>query len=131
MSQNQNGAKRLTHTTFFQAANCLKQHKQRFLDERPTHRKAAQMLSELSKLQISETTIAELCEATGVQWTPKRSQPTDKATKSNSIRTLTRAVMLLYKKFDEEPPTTLQRLYDILCTHVEPKPEEEVDVENE
>jgi hypothetical protein len=108
--------RRLTHAEFYQAAECLKKHKQRFLDERPTTNQAAKLLSQLSGLAIGDTTMAELLKTTNVRWQSRRPDVANaNSVRHHAIRTLARAVHQLYNRLEEPMPGSLQALYDSVC----------------
>lgn len=114
-------AARLTHSTFYKACEAMKTHRERFAKDRPNNRRAAAMLSDLAGFQISEASIAEIKEACGIDWEPARKTPQkpDNHFKDRAIRTLARALRLLYRKLDEEMPSTLQDL----CSYFDGKTE--------
>ncbi len=109
----ESNSSRLTHKTFFIVCECLKKNKTKFLDERPTHRAAALMLTELCGVPVSESSIAEIKEAAGVEWICKKNlAPKDRKHRTQAIRTLATALRRLYNKFDEEVPKALEDLYN-------------------
>jgi hypothetical protein len=125
---------RLTHITFFKVCEVLRTHRERFLKERPTDRKAAEMLTELSKIQVSENSVSEIKEASEVTWERKKAGPKLERSKAltmqrQACRTLARAVKLLYRKFDEELPSALANLCDFYDGKIETIDLEEEKVE--
>lgn len=105
---------RLTHVTFYKVCEVFKKHRQRFLDERPTQKGAAKLLTELSGIQVSENSIPEIQESTGVTWKPKYGPPKGgemSKARAMALRTLTMSLVRLYRKLDEEIPSALAELY--------------------
>jgi hypothetical protein len=112
----------LSHIQFCKASDCLRKNKGVFLDARPDHKKAAEMLSTLTGFVISRNTIPSLKEASGVDWECKRGTYI-KQDKANERRTLCVCLFRLYREADRllkelgrenglPMPDSLQQLYD-------------------
>ena len=101
----------MTHTQFYAACECLKKHKQTFLDERPVSIVAAAKLSEMCGFPVSKAAMADLRKATGIEWEPRRKESSASSVRGNSIRTVVIALYRLYRKLGEEVPQTLQEAY--------------------
>ncbi len=104
-------AARLTHKQFHQACECLKKHRQRFLDERPPQAAAAALLTTLAGFPVSENSIADLCEASGVCWEPRRPPPTEqKVHQYNALRAHNRAIKRIFFELGLKVPDSIERL---------------------
>ncbi len=114
MDATEERVKKVTHLQFMQAVDCLRKHKQEFLDRRPDHAETGKMLAEKLGFPINRGTTANIREAAGVVWESRRKTRNGKAAYHayNSVATLTRSLHLLFKKLDEEPPAGLQSLHD-------------------
>lgn len=106
--------KALSSVQFYRACEALRKNKQQFLDRRPDKVEASNMLTTLCGFAVSKVTVNKLQEATGITWTVSRSVGATRRPTGNGIRTLTRAVMALYRKLGEEPTTGLKNLHDHL-----------------
>lgn len=105
------GGKQLSHAQFYKVCECLRKHKQEFLEVRPSQKDAAKRLSELSGFSVSDSTMGAIREATGITWQPKYKAPSTKTQKTLAVRTLTTALFRLYRKLNEEAPKALIDLY--------------------
>jgi hypothetical protein len=118
----QNGTQKksraMGHVQFFQACECLKKHKQAFLDERPTASEAALKLTQILGFTVSTSSVGHIKQATGINWQPRVKAPGRSERKlytSRALRTLTVAVHRLYRKLGEEAPHSLMQLYNELA----------------
>lgn len=103
---------RLDYAKFYRVCECLKEEKARFLEERPSLPKTAEMLSVMAGFPVSPLSIRQIQEVTGIKWEVKGTSPKKGPHKKNAIRTLTTAVVRLYRKFGEEIPSALADLYE-------------------
>ncbi len=102
----------LTHGEFYKVCQTLSTHAEEFLEKRYTRKEAQVRLGELTGFRIGEHTIADLMEATGVKWEPKRASVKNKKMRDFAVRTLTTALFRLYRKHKEEVPKALLDLYE-------------------
>lgn len=94
---------------FFRVCETLKKNKQQFLEQRPNAPKAAKMLGDLCGFPISKTVVPRAQEATGVRWVAKHTvRPRN--SKGYALRTLTNAVVTLYRELGQEIPDSLRNL---------------------
>ncbi len=126
--------RQLTHAQFYRACEALKAIKQIVLTERPGLTETAAMLTRFfaeqaakgkgEPLDVTRHSVPDIKIATGIAWVGKRADedgPRRKNVYGNQIKTLCRAVYLLYRKLGEEPTEGLARMYAELNAQAHPE----------
>lgn len=106
---------RLTHKMFYSLCEMMHQRREVLLNERPTLKDAAAILSTHLGFPVTSDQVAEAQEATGITWTAKRAPrkaPCDKSERARRMAVVVRAVGRLYKKLGEEMGDELNALYE-------------------
>lgn len=100
----------MTRTQFYLLCNEMHKRAEMLLREQPSLTAVAQQFSEWLKFKITNRTVTEAQEATGITWTVRK-RCADKSEKLNRYRVLARAIIRLYRKLGEEVPSDLIAAY--------------------
>jgi hypothetical protein len=100
---------RLSHEEFFTVAVALKKYAKTFMEERPSHPRAAAILADVTRLNVTASCIPRLQQVTGVVWVSRKQiarrgkrEDATGATKvymastRTALKALVRAVHLVY-----------------------------------
>lgn len=106
--------KRLDNVGFFRLCEELRNRREVLLRDRPSCRACCKEMSERLKLSVCHDSLKRAMEATGIIWQPQKKAPADKAERYSRQRIVVKAVVRLYRKLGEEPPSELVQLLQLL-----------------
>jgi len=101
--------RRLTHTQFVALVECLKKHKQKMLDERPSRQDAAEFFGKELGLAVNPGSLADAAKCAGVIWVPRKVGHVGAVKYTvGRLKFLEGAVAKLYEQLGLEAPAELQ-----------------------
>lgn len=121
MSEKQN-KRTMTRPQFFRLCEEMRKKRDILMRERPSIPAAARQMAEWLGFHVSGQAVEEAQEATGVRWVVLK-RCASGAEKQNRFRILCKAVVQLYRMFDQEVPADLVKVF----ASAEGKTEEQVE----
>lgn len=114
--------KTLSHQEFYRLCNALAAHEEEFLRDCPSLRAVANILSKEIGFNVSEHSISQAKEATGLIWKAKTGAAvTNPKDRDRCHRANTNALVELYRRLGEPIPSYLAHQFESLNGHQLPK----------